>query len=101
MGQNFKTKLLYSINALGVLQDKIQALNLHSIPPQSEPKFCFYFLKRRRRKTSFNSTHEMYEKNIMTTISTITHLSFHADAVSLSSISLSHTHRLVHHFACR
>ena len=31
----------------------------------------------------------MYEKNIITTISTSAHLSFHADAVSLSSISLS------------
>ena len=52
MGQNFKTKLLYSINALGVLQDKIQALNLHSIPPQSEPNFLFFIFKKKKKKNT-------------------------------------------------
>ena len=63
--------------------------------PQSEPK------KIKKMKTSFNITHEMYEKNIITSISTSTHLSFQLAALSLSFIFLFHSHpRFVRRFAC-
>ena len=61
--------------------------------PQSEPK---------KIKTSFNITHEMYEKNIITSISTSTHLSFHAGcSQSQFHLSLSHTPPICSSFCMR